>query len=214
MNNLTPKPLPDVKLAPTMAAGVTHSELKILFSMSDSDVKKLLLQAGVKPTGLRDNRYQIFNLKDAVKALVAPDLSNADEMMDALIRTPPSKWPAKWQKTYWDAKTARQTFERRAGDLWDTAKVVEIASGTFKLLRMSVLLIPDTLAREAGLSETQRTIVQRMIDNMLNEMQESLRDALENRRDDSVSEPGTPDEDGSGEPGPDEASDPFDTSDL
>ncbi|MCO9782241.1 hypothetical protein KU393_25015, partial [Salmonella enterica subsp. enterica serovar Mbandaka] len=42
---------------------------------------------------------------------------------------------------------------------WETEKVIEHFGEAVKVLRMSMLLIPDTLARQAGLSEPQRQVI-------------------------------------------------------
>lgn len=70
----------------------------------------------------------------------------------------------------------KQDFDIKAGNLWETEKVIEHFGEAVKVLRMSMLLIPDTLARQAGLSEPQRQVITSSIDAMLNDLSSALID--------------------------------------
>lgn len=90
--------------------------------------------------------------------------------------------PKMLAKEYWYGQNQRLNYMERVGDLWDTRAIVELASDAFKTLRISLMLVSDTVEREVGLTEAQREIIDRMMRTTLETMREKLVDALEQNR--------------------------------
>lgn len=190
------KTLPTNGKASLIYEGATVSELKYMFGKTHSDIKAAL--DGLAPTGHR-GAFAIYSVREAAKRIVTPDVSNEADLIERIAKLSPDKLPDKLRKSVWDAKIAQQTFETRSKDLWPTEDIVTLAGDAFKAMRLSLLLFPDTLEREAGMNERQRQVVQRLVDGILDDMRSKLVDVFQNRRDTPGSEPDAPEEDDSEE---------------
>lgn len=124
--------------------------------------------AGTSQTG-----SPLYHVADAAQYLVRIKLT--DEMVrETLQKADPKDFPAFTNKMFWEGLAVRRKYEEQVGDLWHTSDTIAAAAGAFNAIRMSLLLLPDELSDKAGLNEQQRTLVQDIVDSML----ESLRDAL------------------------------------
>jgi hypothetical protein len=77
-------------------------------------------------------------------------------------------------KEFWNGKKARQDFELREGNLWETEQVQEKVSAMLKDIRMTILLFRDGLNRDTVLTDEQHNKLQLMIDGLLNDMAGNL----------------------------------------
>ena len=166
---------------PIISQGATVSELAMMFGRDRKDVG-IRLQ-GVPSIGRRGDS-DVWRIRDAAPRLMRLDDADAD-LVERVLRTHHNDLPKMLAKEFWAAMNSRLTFMERSHDLWDTGAVVELASGTFKTIRMALMLIPDAVEREVGLTEGQREIIARLVHTALNEMREKLVDGFERSRENS-----------------------------
>lgn len=142
-----------------MLAGVTVSWLSQVFGMDPKTVKAKL--ADCPPLHRRKAGY-VYSLPVACQYLVRPAISP-----EQYIKTmKPSDLPSHFQQTFWDAALKRQKWEENAGQLWRTEKVIEVLGHTFQTIKFTLQLFPDTLERQTGLSDEQRTILTTLLDQL------------------------------------------------
>lgn len=183
-------PVPVLSSDPIIYKGATIGDLAAMFKLDHRVVKQKLVE--MRPSGKR-GASDVYDVGEAARLLVRP--FDDAEMVERVLKMNHTELPKMLSKEFWYAQTQKQKYEAAAGDLWPTLQVVEMAGEAFKTLRLSLQLLPDTLDREAALSEKQRETVQRVVDATLNEMRERLIDAFENRRGFTVSGSESPDED-------------------
>lgn len=151
--------------------GCTVSTLAEIFGMKRQNIERRLTNCPV--AGSSQTGTPIYRIADAAQYLVKIKLT--DEMVrETLQKADPKDFPAMTNKMFWEGLIQRRKYEELASELWHTSDVVAVAAAAFDAVRMSLLLLPDELSDKAGLNEQQRTLVQNIVDAML----ESLRDAL------------------------------------
>lgn len=156
-------------------AGVTVAWLSQVFGMDPSTVKKRL--ADCPPMSRRKAGY-VYALPQAAKYLVKPVF----DVQTYLRGMKPSDLPPQLTKEYWDAALKRQLWEERAGDLWRTAKVLEVLSDTFLMMKSTIQLWTEDLERKTGLTAEQRTELVKRTDSLQNEIHQSLVEMKSTRR--------------------------------
>lgn len=129
--------------------------------MDQRDVKAKL-NGQVKPCGERRG-HPIYQIKDVAPYLVKPPY-DIDEFIQKMSI---ADLPTILRKEYWAGMRSRQLFEKEAAELWPTSDVVDMVSELLKTLRMSMLLTRESVERETELSDRQRAIITRIIDNAL-----------------------------------------------
>jgi hypothetical protein len=145
----------------------TMSQLAQLF---ETDAKTLPRRLhGLRPSGVRNNA-STFKIRDAAARLVKPGYS----IEQYLQRMHPNELPVGLMKEFWAGQKSRQEYEIKAGDLWSTAQVVESLAEAFKVARMTILLMPETVERETGVTDAQRKVLRRLTDGLIDELRESL----------------------------------------
>jgi hypothetical protein len=169
--------VPKVSSDPLIYKGATVGELSTIFKLDHRVVRSKLVD--LKPSGSR-GASDVYDLAAAARLLVRP--FDDAEVVERILRMNHTELPKMLSKEFWYAQTQKQKYELAAGDLWPTTQIVEMAGDAFKTLRLSLQLLPDTIDREATLSEKQRETVQRVIDSALNDMRERLINGFENRR--------------------------------
>lgn len=140
--------------------GLTVAQLAVAFELQPQVVHRRLV--AVEPCGRR-GRFAIYKLKDAAAVLVEP----TGDFEEKIKRMSPRDLPPGLTKEFWTALRARQAYELTDGDLWPTVDVVAALADVFKSLRMSLLLMGDTLERETAFTELQRNKLQALIDATL-----------------------------------------------
>lgn len=151
--------------------GCPASTLAEIFHMKRQNVERRLASCPV--AGLSQAGTPLYQIADAAEYLVRIKLT--DEMVrETLQKADPKDFPAFTNKMFWEGLIQRRKYEEIANELWHTSDVVAVAAAAFNAIRMSLLLLPDELSDKAGLNEQQRTLVQSIVDAML----ETLRDAL------------------------------------
>ncbi len=145
----------------------TMAQLGQLFETDPKTLPKRL--RGLRPSGVRNNT-STYKIREAASRIVKPGYA-----IEYYLRTMNhNELPPLLTKEYWNGQRARQIYEENAGDLWRTAQVVEAFAEAFKTLRMSLLLMADSVDRETELSEPQRKIIKRMVDGAIDDLRESM----------------------------------------
>lgn len=151
--------------------GASVNQLAELFKVRPPDVMRKL--ADLKPVGEGRQGNPIYNVAEAAARLVKIPIT--EDMITAhLRRMNPKELPALLNKLFWDGMAARRKYEELIGDLWMTSDVMAVASDSFQSIRTSLLLIPDMLRDETEISEPQLLLVQRVIDDGLEQLHERL----------------------------------------
>lgn len=169
----------DIETESMIFQGANLTQLSKLFGMEKRDITPKILD--VYPVGKRGG-YDIYSIKEVAPYLVKPlyDVENYIRRMSF------KDLPKELSKEFWAGQRAKQEFDIKAGNLWATEEVIEKFGDAVKTLRMGMLLIPDTLARQAGLTEAQRTVVQASVDSMLNDLSNALIEKFVEVDDDEV----------------------------
>lgn len=144
--------------------GASVSQLAEMFQMKTPDVMRRL--GDLEPVGYGRQNNPIYRVKDAAARLIKLQVT-PDAIDDYMRRVNHAHLPPLVSKAYWDGKQARDRYLERANELWHTEDVVRISSEAFQSLRMSLMLIPDVLKDETGLTEKQFNAVQKIVDEAL-----------------------------------------------
>lgn len=129
----------------------------------------------LKPVATRSG-VNVYSIRDAAAYLVKPGYSIEQYIRNMHF----SDLPVGLQKEFWAGLRSRQEYETRAGDLWPTAQVVENLSEAFKQARITILLFPETVERETGVTDAQRKVLRRLADGLIDDLRTSLVEKFEN----------------------------------
>lgn len=153
--------------------GVPATTLAQIFGLDHKEVNKRI--AGkVTPIASKD-KYTRYRIRDAAPYLVDLKL-DPEEYLKSLS---PSKLPPALQDAFWKSLLSRQKYEENKGDLWRTARVFEVISASFKVIRLTILMFNDTVSQQTELSERQREIIQTLTDGLLANLHTALVDEFE-----------------------------------
>ena len=153
------KDTPDVGFAvPWIAKAFGVSPYKVRTGLAD-----------VQPKG-KAGKAALYDLRDAAKVLVAKEV----DWKEVLRNAKKSDLPASLQSEVWRARKIEMDYRKEAGELFEAGAVLELMSDCFAIIRNGVRLLPDSLKREAGLSEPQRHAAERMLDDTLAQWREKL----------------------------------------
>ena len=114
------------------------------------------------PTGRRRGT-SVYSIAEAAARLVKPSY----EIERVLMNMNHSDLPPALSSAFWSGLKTRAAYEEMIGDLWRTDKVVRVISVLFNSIRMTLLLLPDTIQREAGLDREKMTVVRRVVEGAL-----------------------------------------------
>lgn len=145
--------------------GCTQSQLCTIFKMDRRTLAAKLAQGNVKPCGSRAG-FPIYYIHEVAPHVVKP----LYDIEAYISRMHHNDLPPLLSKEYWNGKKARQDFELREGNLWETEEVQSKVSAMLKDIRMSILLFRDGLTRDTVLTDEQDNRLRDMIDGLLNEM--------------------------------------------
>lgn len=165
--------------------GANLSQLCVLFRMDHRVLVEKL--HGVQPVGRRGNA-DIYSIPEVAPKLVRPDYD-----IEAYIKKMNhTDLPKMLSKEYWAGQRSRQEYMLKAGDLWETAKVIENVGELVKLIRMSMLLLVDAVERQVELTPRQREIIKELADGTLRDLHKTVvekfgdRDAAEEEVDEEL----------------------------
>jgi hypothetical protein len=149
--------------------GLPVTTLGEIFGLDHKEVKKRLV-GRVQPV---DTKRMTYRIRDAAPYLVEIK-TDPEEMIKSLS---PSKLPPALQDAFWKAQNSRQKWEENRGDLWRTARVFEVVSGAFKVIRLTLMMLTDTIQQRTALSDEQRKIIQEVVvDGLMQSLREKLRE--------------------------------------
>lgn len=154
----------------SVAQGVTIAWLVKHFRMGRPVIERKI--RGCPSVGSTSRGNVLYDLPTVAAYLVKPKR----QLEQIIAELKPSDLPEKLRDSYWAAMLKRQRWEKNAGHLWRTEKVLDVFSEVFKLLRTRLQLLPDDVDRAAGLSAEQRGIVTGVIDEIQDELHRSLND--------------------------------------
>lgn len=157
----------DPESAAIMYEGATMRQLAIMFSMDPKTVMAKV--SGLVPVGRRRGTA-VYSIPEAAQRLVKPSY----EIERVIMGMNHSDLPPMLQNAFWSAQKTRAAYEEMIGDLWRTSKVVRLISVLFNSVRMSLLLLPDVLEREAGLTREQRAVVRRVVEGAIVEGRKNI----------------------------------------
>lgn len=195
--------------------GATIRQLAIMFKMDPKVVTSKV--SSLVPVGRRKGT-SIYSIPEAAARLVKPGY----DIERVIMNMNHSDLPPMLQNAFWSAQKTRASYEEMIGDLWRTSRVVRLISVLFNSVRMILLLLPDTIEREAGLSREQKAVVRRVVEGALVEGRKAIMKEFEGYGDgpEYDGEPGTDgplvvreyepvDDGGTGLPSPSEESDEY-----
>lgn len=147
--------------------GANLSQLSTLFRMDHRVLVEKL--HGVAPCGKRGSA-DIYNVAEVAPKLVRPDY----DIETYIKRMNPADLPKGVSKEFWAGMRSKQEYELKNGQLWPTTEVVEKVGELFKLMRMSLRLLKDTVARQVDLTPRQRQIIRDSADGALEDLRKKI----------------------------------------
>lgn len=148
--------------------GVTTTTLGEMFGLDHKEVRKRLT-GKVQPV---DTKRMTYRVRDAAPYLI--DLKiDPEEMIKSLS---PSKLPPALQDSFWKALNSRQKYEENRGELWRTERVFEVVSSAFKVIRMTIMMVEDTIEQRTVLTQEQRIIIREIMDGLMTSLRDKLRE--------------------------------------
>lgn len=170
-----------------MATGYSLSWYAAEFGISRSTVSKRLTAAGVQPCGAGSKGAVLYRLIDAAPVLVGavgPSMQD-DENFD------PSRLPPLERQQWFNSEKSRVQSLREHDKLLQERSLllpfdnVEFGvASLLKQLREGVMLMSDVLEAEAGLSLTQRMVVDRQADTILGNLKTAVQKLFSDGNDD------------------------------
>jgi hypothetical protein len=162
--------------------GATIRQIAIMFKMDPKVVTSKV--SSLVPVGRRRGT-PIYSIPEAAGRLVKPGY----EIERVIMNMNHSDLPPMLQNAFWSAQKTRASYEEMIGDLWRTSRVVRLISVLFNSVRMILLLLPDTIEREAGLSREQKAVVRRVVEGALVEGRKSIMKEFEDYGDGPEADP-------------------------
>lgn len=157
----------DPESAAIIYEGATIRQLAIMFKMDPKVVTSKV--SSLVPVGRRKGT-SIYSIPEAASRLVKPGY----DIERVIMNMNHSDLPPMLQNAFWSAQKTRASYEEMIGDLWRTSRVVRLISVLFNSVRMILLLLPDTIEREAGLSREQKAVVRRVVEGALVEGRKAI----------------------------------------
>lgn len=147
--------------------GATIRQLAIMFKADPKVVTRKV--SGLVPVGRREGTA-VYSIPEAASRLVKPSY----EIERYIMEMNHLDLPPLLSKEFWNSQIARTKFEEMNADLWRTPDVVRVISVLFNSIRMMLLVLPDTVEREAGLNKEQKAVVRRVIDGSIMDNRQTL----------------------------------------
>lgn len=156
--------------------GATPSELGMMFGMSPQEVNRRIV-GKVVPVKT-EHKLPRYRVGDA-----APFLCNVEfDVEEYLKGLSPKKMPPSLQKAFWSALRERQDYEENRGELWRTARVVEVLGEVFKSISMTAQMFEDTVSQQSELTPEQRRVIIELSEGLRTAAKASLVDRFKNYR--------------------------------
>lgn len=164
------KSIEQAEIVETGAA--TMTQLAQMFHTDSKTLPKRM--RGLQSCGTNKRGHKVYLIREAATRIVRPGY----EIEEYIRQMSPQELPPLLSKEYWNGQNARIKFEETVGNLWPTEKVIEAFSAGLAALRMTILLILDTVERERSLNEEQRDIIRRVMDSAINDCREAIQEKM------------------------------------
>ena len=153
--------------------GATISQLSSIFGMDNRNVTRKIY-GKVQPVKQRGG-VNVYDIKEAAAYLVKPALTPEEYVKHMHY----SDLPPTLRKEFWAGMRSKQLYEIEAGDLWHTSRVQEHLIDIFKLINLSMRQVADLVEREVTLTDKQRAIIIRLSDELLSNVEQRIRTAID-----------------------------------
>lgn len=158
---------PDKQTEAILYQGANISQLSVLFKQDARTIRRKLFN--VKADGTR-NGTDVWLVDTVAPHLVRP----VYDIEQYIRRMHHSELPPHVTKEFWAGQRARQAYEEEQGDLWRTDDVIDAVNEIFRLVRMTLLLMPDQMEKVTTVSPEQRQILNSQVDGVLEEMRNTI----------------------------------------
>lgn len=139
---------------------------------------------GCPPVAKNTRGAFLYDLATAAAYLVEPKVD-----VEAYIkRLRPADLPPYLHDAYWAALEKRQKVEMRAGDLWETDKVIDVFGDLAKQIKAQVMLWTDQLEKRRKLTPEEREFFTAQCDSLLAMVFEAFTGLQESQRTGSLLE--------------------------
>lgn len=150
-----------------VAGGVSAAWLGHVFGHDKNTIKKKLAKC---PVAGKNRGTPLYLIKEAAAWLVPPKV----DVMTYIRGLRPVDLPPQLNDAYWSAMRKRQLVLLEAGDLWQTADVLQVLGEAALMMKDTVTLWVDEMDRVHGLTDKQREMLTRMSDGLLHEVHDKL----------------------------------------
>jgi len=139
---------------------------------------------GCPPVAKNTRGAFLYDLATASAYLVEPKVA----IEAHLKRLRPADLPPYLHDAYWAALEKRQKVELRAGDLWETEKVIDVFGELAKKIKSQVMLWTDQLEKRKKLTPEEREFFNAQCDGLLSSVFEAFTSLQEENRTGSLLE--------------------------
>ena len=148
--------------------GASVNQLAAIFKPVKAD--EIMRRLGdLQPVGTGRQGNPIYDVAEAAARIVRPQLTA--EAIDRYMRTAnAASLPATVNKHYWDGMRSRERYREEIDELWLTEDVTRMLSECFQMIRASLVLLPDLMRARGDMSEPQFRFVQRLVDDMIEDV--------------------------------------------
>lgn len=158
---------PDKASEAILYQGANLSQLEVLFAQDKRSLRRKLFN--VKPDGKR-NGTDVWLVSTVAPHLVKP----VYDIEQYIRRMHHSELPPRLTSEFWKGQRAKQDYEEEQGDLWRTNDVIDVINELYRLVRMTIILLPDQMDKVTTLDAKQREIVNSQVDGLLEEMRNTI----------------------------------------
>ena len=155
--------------------GITAAEISRVFGVKPEAAASRISK--MKPNGVHDER-QVYHIREVAAFFGRP----TDDLIERVMRLNHMDLPPMLRKEYWTGEAQRLKVLQQKGELWSTADVISLVGESYRSIRMQLLLFPDVLARDGELTEKQRDTIVSLIDALMREIAEKLKDTANAKR--------------------------------
>lgn len=153
--------------------GLNLSQLAFAFKQEIPSIQRKLFEGNCKPVGKR-NGVDVYVLHEVAPWLVKP----AFDVESYIRKMDPRELPKILTKEFWAGQRSKQDYEKNAGLLWPTEKIVEEVGELLKIIKMSTLLVDDAVERQTDLTERQRAIIRSLLRGMLTDIMKRINERI------------------------------------
>lgn len=167
-----------------LASGeATIAQLAQLFNTDAKTLPKRM--KGIVSKGTRRG-YQVYDIREAASRIITPSY----EIEEFIRQMSAQELPPLMLKEFWNGQNARLKYEQALGNLWPTEDMVSALGEFANVVRITLLLVPDDVDREATLTDGQREIIRRImhatVDTLKKNIAEKFKDYHAHRTPDRI----------------------------